>query len=84
MKVELMTINISELYDKKVISTSGKVLGEVKDVILNMDDGTVAKLLFSNISSLMRSSNVRKDLFKNSVDFKRVRKVSQTIIVGEE
>lgn len=79
-----MAIPISDLYNKKVISQDGKVLGDVKGVILNMDEGGVSHLLLDNVESLIRSGNLRTDFLKNSIMFKRVKKISETIIVGEK
>jgi sporulation protein YlmC with PRC-barrel domain len=76
-----MTIRISDLYGKKVISTSGSILGVVKGVILDMETGAVAHLLFDEIGQLMRSSNLRGDFHKNSVSYDRVTRVSETIVV---
>lgn len=73
---------ISELYGKKIISLDGRLMGEVKGVMLNMEDGTVSHLLTTQIENLTRSSNVRTDFIKNSIAFARVRKIAETIIVG--
>jgi sporulation protein YlmC with PRC-barrel domain len=78
-----MTVNVSELYNKKILTLGGRMLGEVRGVMLNMDKGEVSHLLLDNPDNLIRSSNLRTDFMKNSVSFKRVRKVSETIVVSE-
>lgn len=78
-----MPINISELYNKKVLTMGGRMLGEVKGVMLNIDKGEVSHLLLNNVEMLTRSSNVRENFIKNSVAFSRVRRVSETIVVSE-
>jgi sporulation protein YlmC with PRC-barrel domain len=75
---------ISDLYNKRIISLDGRVLGEVKGIMLNMEDGTISHLLLDDINNLIRSSNVRTDFFKNSIAFTRVRKIAQTIIVSDK
>ncbi len=78
-----MSVNISELYNKKILTLGGRILGEVKGVMLNMDDGKVSHLLLNNPDNLIRSSNLRADFIKNSVSFKRVRKITENIVVSE-
>lgn len=80
----LVSISISELYGKRIISSEGKVLGEVKGVMLNFEDGMVSHLLLTEPEHLLKSTNPRKDIQKNSIAFKRVKKISETIIVGRE
>ncbi|MDE1823726.1 MAG: PRC-barrel domain-containing protein [Candidatus Micrarchaeota archaeon] len=77
-------VAISELYNKKVIASDGRVLGEVKGVIINIDDAAVSHLLLNNVENLIRSGNLRDDFLKNSIMFKRVKKISETIIVSEK
>ncbi len=78
-----MTVSISELYNKKILTLGGKMLGEVKGVMLNMENGEVSHLLLNNPENLMRSNNLRNDFIKSSVSFKRVRKITETIVVSE-
>jgi sporulation protein YlmC with PRC-barrel domain len=73
---------ISDLYNKRVISLDGKVLGEVKGVMLNMEDGTVSHILLDDINNLIRSNNVRTDFIKHSISFTRVKKIAETIVVS--
>lgn len=78
-----MGVPISELYNKRVISSGGKVLGDVKGIILNLDEGRASHILLGNIDDLTRSKTLKSDFFKNTVDFKRVRKIAESIIVSE-
>lgn len=77
-----MTISLSELYGKKIITGTGSVLGEVKEVILNLEDGAVSHLLLTRLEHLARSEDVKRALQKSSVLYKRVKNVAQTIIVS--
>lgn len=79
-----MVINVSELYGKKIISNDGRVIGEVVGVMFNFEDGTVSHLLLTDANKLLKSNNPRLDIQKNSIAFKRVKKISETIIVGKE
>ncbi len=77
-----MTILLSELYGKQIISNTGKKIGYVEDIILNFENGAVSSLLLTKIDDLMRSQNTAKLLANNSVLYERVKSVSETIIVG--
>ena len=79
-----MSIAISELYGKRIISNEGKMLGEVKGVMLNLEEGTVSHLLLTEPEILLKSTNPRMDIQKGSIAFKRVKKISETVIVGRE
>ena len=79
----LMSVPISKLYNKRILTLGGRVLGEVKGVMLNLDKGEVSHLLVNNVENLIRSNNLRSDFIKSSVSFKRVRKVSDNIVVSE-
>ena len=76
-----MAIRISELYGKKVIASSGSVLGDVKGVIVDTAGGSVAYLLLSPMDNLVRSSDLRGDFRKKSVSYDRVTKISEGIVV---
>lgn len=79
-----MNMRVSELYGKKIISNEGKVVGEVKGVMLNLEEGTVSHLLLTEPETLLKSTNPRMDIQKGSIAFKRVKKISETVIVGRE
>jgi sporulation protein YlmC with PRC-barrel domain len=75
---------ISELYGKKIISNEGNIVGEVKGIMINLEDGAVSHLLLTDAERLIRSTNPRVDLQKGSVAFKRVKKISENVVVGRE
>ncbi len=80
-----MGINISDLYGKRILTLGGHLLGEVKGVLLNMEEQKVSHLLLDNMDNLTRSSNLRADFIKHSIAYKRVRKVSDdTVVVSEQ
>lgn len=78
-----MGIMISELYGKGVLSNSGNMLGTIKEVVVDLDNATVTHLLLSEMSKLTKSSDLRSDFRKNSIEYKRVKKVAELVIVGE-
>jgi len=75
---------LSEIYGKKIITSGGKILGDVKEIVLDMENGQVSHLLTTKLEQLARSSNVREALSKNSILYKRVKNVAESIIVSEK
>ncbi len=78
-----MGIMISSLYGKRVLSVSGKMMGEVKEVIIDTDSSAVSHILLDEMRNLTKSSDIRADFFKNSIEYKRIKKVAELVIVGE-
>ena len=76
-----MPLRISELYGKRVISTAGGVLGEVKGVIIDLSAASVSHILLNRMDELVRSSNLRSDFLKNSIPFERVSKIGEGVVV---
>jgi len=76
-----MTISVSELYGKRVISNSGHWIGEVGEVVIDVEQGVVSHLLLGKLDP-GRPAEFLRELFKNSVEFNRVKKISETIVVG--
>ena len=75
-----MTLYVSELYGKKIISNTGHWIGEVGEVVLDVEQGAVSHFLLGKVAS--KSGDVMRELVKNSVEFNRVKKISETIVVG--
>jgi len=75
---------LSEIYGKKIITSGGKILGDVKEIVLDIENGQVSHLLTTKLEQLARSSDVREALSKNSILYKRVKNVAESIIVSEK
>ncbi|MGC8586683.1 MAG: PRC-barrel domain-containing protein [Candidatus Micrarchaeia archaeon] len=76
-------IRLSSLYGKKIITTGGKNVGEVKDILLDLESGGVSHLLLMKLEHIAKSENIRQALAKSSVLYSKVKSVSASIIVGE-
>ena len=74
-------VRVSELYGKRVISSSGVMMGEVKGVIIDVSSASISHLLLNRIDDLVRSGNLRNDFMKNSISFDRVTKIGEGIVV---
>ncbi|MFP3215139.1 MAG: PRC-barrel domain-containing protein [Candidatus Micrarchaeota archaeon] len=75
---------LSEIYGKKIITSGGKILGDVKEIVLDVENGQVSHLLTTKLEQLAKSSNVREALSKNSILYKRVKNVAESIVVSEK
>jgi sporulation protein YlmC with PRC-barrel domain len=73
---------LSDLYGKRIITTTGKLVGTVEDIILDFESGSVSSLLLTKVDSLIRSQNTASLLTKNTVKYSRVRNVSESIIIS--
>ncbi len=76
-------VSISELYGKKIISTTGHWVGEVQHVVLDLDSGSVSHLLLQKIDAA-KNEDMLKSIFSNSVKYERVKRVSETILVSDK
>ncbi len=59
-------------------------MGKVEDVILDFESGEIGSLLLIRLENIARSDNTAHELKKNSIIFKRVKSVSEAIVVGRE
>jgi sporulation protein YlmC with PRC-barrel domain len=72
---------VSELYGKKIITNTGHWIGEVGEVVLDLEGGAVSHLLIGKFDR-SKPKEMMRELFKNSVEFKKVKKISETIVVS--
>ncbi len=79
-----MDLKISEIYGKAIISTSGEKLGKVEDIIIDFENGGISSILIKNMDNISRSEDLQNEIRKNSINYKRVKNVSEVIIVGKE
>ena len=76
-------VKISELYGKKIISTEGRIIGDVKGVMINFEEGGISHLLIIEPEKLLRSADPKVELRTGSVSYKRVKNVSENIVAGK-
>ena len=79
-----MSMNVSELYGKKIITITGSILGDVKEVVLDLEEGSVSHLLLTKLEDLSKSTDARQSLAKNRILYERVKSVAETIIVSSK
>ncbi len=72
---------ISELEGKKIYDDQAKFLGEISDVIINLESGSVEKVTLSPISDL--SSAMSKEWFaQNTIGYDKVVSFKDIVVVS--
>ncbi len=79
-----MSLRLSQLLGKKLIGTTGQILGQVRGTVLDLENRGVSHLLTTSIGDVAKTQNVRQEFMKNSIEYSRVKKVTENIIVGEK
>ncbi len=74
---------LSDLYGKQIISSSGKRIGLVEDIVLDFEAGAIGSLMLIKLDDLSKGENSAAKLNKNLVNYSRVKNVSETIIVSD-
>jgi len=74
---------VSDLYGKQIITTAGNRLGIVEDVIIDFEDGVIVRLLLTKFEELTKAENTREMMRRHSVNFDRVKSITETIVVGQ-
>ena len=72
-------MKLSEIYHMDIYSDNGQFLGEVQDIIINLENGEVSRLLTAPLKSA--KSNMRA-LLKQSVLYKNVKNVGDVVLVS--
>ncbi|BCS90898.1 MAG: hypothetical protein ARM1_0355 [Candidatus Micrarchaeota archaeon] len=74
-------MKLSELYDLDIYADNGQYLGKAKDIIVNMEQGVLDRILMKEWRSISRSE-VREFLKTKSILFKNVKSVGDVILVS--
>ena len=75
---------LSELYGKEIITTGGRRVGSVQDLVVDFEQGTIASLLLVKSEEIIRSDQTTAQFKKNTVRYDRVKNVDQMVIVSGE
>jgi sporulation protein YlmC with PRC-barrel domain len=74
------TMKLSEIYRMDIYSDSGQYLGEVQDIIVDLEKGEVSRLLMMPMKSV--KGDVRRTLMQKSVLYKSVKNVGDVVLVS--
>ncbi len=73
-------MKLSEIYRMDIYSDSGQYLGEVQDIIVDLEKGEVSRLLMIPMKSV--KSDVRRTLMQKSVMYKSVKNIGDVVLVS--
>ncbi len=77
--VTQMTVSLSKIYGMDIYTSDAKYIGKVNDVILNMETGEAVRILTKPLTRI--DSNTKELIQKHSVLFRRVKSISDMILV---
>jgi sporulation protein YlmC with PRC-barrel domain len=78
-----MALNIADLYGMDIFTTSGKFVGKVQDVIVDLEKGEVIRISMEPLNSISSREEARQVLKDKSILYKKVKSVGDVIIVED-
>lgn len=75
-----MTIRLSEMKGLEIFTETGKSMGIAHEFIIDLEKGQVVKLLLEPMKT-MSSNELREFLARKSVNYNRVKNVTDAIII---
>lgn len=75
-------MRVSEIYNKDVYSDSGQYLGEVREMIIDLEKGEVSRILMEEPKSIS-NEDLKKILQKKSVLYKSIKNVGDVVLVSD-
>ena len=73
-------MKMSEIYRMDIYSDSGQYLGEVQDMIIDLEKGEISRLLMLPMKTM--KGDMRKMLMSKSVLYKSVKNVGDVVLVS--
>lgn len=78
-----MTMRLSRLYNMDIYSDSGRYLGRVQDLIVDLEKGEVVRITMEPLSAMGRDE-ARRILKDKSVLYKNVKSVEDVVVVSKQ
>ncbi len=79
---ERMTMKASKIYGMDIYTDSGKFLGRVQDILIDMERGEVLRLVMEPLSSVSKDE-AKRILKEKSVLYKSVKSVEDVVVVSK-
>jgi sporulation protein YlmC with PRC-barrel domain len=76
-----MGIKVSKIYGMDIYTDSGKFLGRVQDVLIDLEQGKIIRLIMEPLSSVSREE-AKRILRERSVLYSSVKNVEDVVVVG--
>lgn len=78
-----MALNIADLYGMDIFTASGKFVGKVQDVIVDLEKGEVIRISMEPLNSISSKEEARQVLKDKSILYKKVKSVGDVIIIED-
>ncbi len=78
-----MALNIADLYGMDIFTSSGKFVGKVQDVILDLEKGEIIRISMEPLNNISSREEARKTLKEKSILYKNVKSVGDVVIVND-
>jgi sporulation protein YlmC with PRC-barrel domain len=76
-----MSTKLSKLYGMDIFSDSGKYLGKVYDIIIDVEKGEVVRLTLESVQAASRDE-AQRIIRERTILYKNVKSVEDVIVVG--
>ncbi len=78
-----MALNVSNLYGMDIFTVSGRFVGKVQDVIIDLEKGEIIRISMESLSAVRSKEDARKILKEKSILYKNVKSVGDVVIVDD-
>lgn len=72
-------MKISDLYGKEVFTETGKFLGTVHEIIIDMEKGAISRLLLEDLPT--SAEKARQVINEKSIKFENVKSIADVVVV---
>ncbi|MFH1095192.1 MAG: PRC-barrel domain-containing protein [Candidatus Micrarchaeota archaeon] len=77
-----MTMKVSKIYGMDIYSDGGKFLGRAQDVLIDLEQGKIVRLVMEPLSNVSKEE-AKRVLREKSVLYSSVKSVEDVILVGK-
>lgn len=78
-----MVVNIANLYGMNIFTSSGRLVGKVQEVIVDLEKGEIIRVALEPLSSISSKEQARHILKEKSILYKYIKSVGDVIIVDD-
>lgn len=76
-----MSMKVSKIYGMDIYTDAGKFLGRVQDVLIDLEQGKVIRLVMEPLSNISRDE-AKRVLRERSVLYNSVKNIEDVVVVG--
>lgn len=76
-----MSMKVSKVYGMDIYTDAGKFLGRVQDVLIDLEQGKIVRLVMEPLSNISRDE-AKRILRERSVLYSSVKNIEDVVVVG--